>query len=142
MITFDWTDERVTRLKELWAEGASGSVIARLFGTSRNSVIGKAHRLKLPAKSRQSSMGPKRIRSRKPRRKPLTPAPTPAEDIVVPISLNVSLMALNDSMCKWPIGDPCAEGFHFCGHKNFNGLPYCEYHSRVAYQPAGRRAAA
>jgi GcrA cell cycle regulator len=67
------------------------------------------------------------------------PSPVPIEDIVVPISLNVSLMALNDSMCKWPFGDPGADGFHFCGHKNFNGLPYCEYHSRVAYQPVNDR---
>ena len=67
------------------------------------------------------------------------PAPLPMEDVVVPISLNVSLMALNDSMCKWPIGDPTDESFHFCGHKNFNGLPYCEYHSRLAYQPPSDR---
>ena len=41
--------------------------------------------------------------------------------------------------CVWPIGDPGAEGFHFCGHRNFNGLPYCEYHSRLAYQPVNDR---
>ena len=41
----------------------------------------------------------------------------PIEDIVVPISLNVSLMELNDQMCKWPIGDPGADDFHFCGHR-------------------------
>ena len=63
----------------------------------------------------------------------------PIEDLVVPISLNVSLLALNDQMCKWPIGDPGAEGFHFCGHRNFNSLPYCEYHSRLAYQPVNDR---
>ena len=61
------------------------------------------------------------------------------EDIVVPISLKVSLLALNDTMCKWPEGDPGTEGFHFCGHRNWNGLPYCEYHSRLAYQPVDRR---
>ena len=63
----------------------------------------------------------------------------PIEDLVVPISLNVSLVALNDQMCKWPIGDPGAEGFHFCGHRNFNSLPYCEYHARLAYQPVSDR---
>lgn len=65
-------------------------------------------------------------------------APIPFEDIVAPISFNVSLMALNDQMCKWPIGDSVAE-FTFCGHHNWNSLPYCEYHSRVAYQPVGDR---
>jgi len=67
------------------------------------------------------------------------PAPIPIEDIVVPISLNISLLSLTDQMCKWPIGDPQMEPFHFCGHKNWNSMPYCEYHSRLAYQPADRR---
>ncbi|NTS31297.1 hypothetical protein HQ945_08515 [Phyllobacterium sp. BT25] len=42
---FDWTEERVTLLRELLHEGKSGSMIARELGTSRNSVIGKVHRL-------------------------------------------------------------------------------------------------
>jgi GcrA cell cycle regulator len=157
-----WTDERVELLKKLWADGLSASQIAnQLGGVTRNAVIGKVHRLSLSGRAKPASSGP---RPRKPRppapHRPASrtfvsgntalkahahpaprrlPAPIPVEDIVVPISLNVSLMALNDSMCKWPIGDPGAEGFHFCGHKNFNGLPYCEYHSRVAYQPVGDR---
>jgi GcrA cell cycle regulator len=46
---------------------------------------------------------------------------------------------LTDAMCKWPTGDPATEDFHFCGHKVREGAPYCEYHSRVAYQPVGDR---
>ena len=43
-----WTDERVERLKELWAEGMSASQIAKtLGGVTRNAVIGKVHRLGL-----------------------------------------------------------------------------------------------
>jgi GcrA cell cycle regulator len=67
------------------------------------------------------------------------PAPVPIEDVVVPIPLNVPLLNLNDQMCKWPIGEPSSDGFMFCGHKNWNSLPYCEYHSRLAYQPVDRR---
>lgn len=156
-----WTDERVELLRKLWAEGLSASQIAtQLGGVTRNAVIGKVHRLSLSGRAKPASSGP---RPRKPRSTPHRPAshgylagntalkahaqpaprrlPTPiaAEHVVVPISLNVSLMALNDAMCKWPIGDPSEEGFHFCGHKNFNGLPYCEYHSRLAYQPVSDR---
>ena len=41
-----WTDERIDRLKAMWAEGATASQIAdELGGVSRNAVIGKAHRL-------------------------------------------------------------------------------------------------
>jgi GcrA cell cycle regulator len=43
-----WTDERIERLKKMWAQGATASQIAdELGGVSRNAVIGKAHRLGL-----------------------------------------------------------------------------------------------
>ena len=43
-----WTDERVDKLRELWAEGLTASQIAKaLGGVSRNAVIGKVHRLGL-----------------------------------------------------------------------------------------------
>ncbi len=46
-----WTDERIDRLKKMWAEGATASQIAdELGGVSRNAVIGKAHRLGLDAR--------------------------------------------------------------------------------------------
>ncbi|MEL6277467.1 MAG: GcrA family cell cycle regulator [Pseudomonadota bacterium] len=50
-----WTDERVEKLKELWAEGLTASQIAKaLGGVSRNAVIGKVHRLGL---SNRTQMG-------------------------------------------------------------------------------------
>jgi GcrA cell cycle regulator len=46
-----WTEERIERLKAMWAEGATASEIAeKLGGVSRNAVIGKAHRLGLEAR--------------------------------------------------------------------------------------------
>lgn len=43
-----WTDERVEKLKKMWAEGQSASTIAKeLGGVTRNAVIGKVHRLGL-----------------------------------------------------------------------------------------------
>ncbi|MES2002515.1 MAG: GcrA family cell cycle regulator [Pseudomonadota bacterium] len=43
-----WTDERIERLKKMWAAGSTASQIAEdLGGVSRNAVIGKAHRLGL-----------------------------------------------------------------------------------------------
>lgn len=44
-----WTEPRVDLLKKLWAEGLSCSQIAGVLGegATRNSVIGKLHRLKL-----------------------------------------------------------------------------------------------
>jgi len=46
-----WTDERIERLKAMWAEGKTASIIAEeLGGVSRNAVIGKAHRLGLDSR--------------------------------------------------------------------------------------------
>jgi GcrA cell cycle regulator len=46
-----WTDERIERLKKMWADGSTASQIAdELGGVSRNAVIGKAHRLGLDAR--------------------------------------------------------------------------------------------
>jgi GcrA cell cycle regulator len=43
-----WTDERVEKLQEMWAEGHSAAQIAKVLGgVTRNAVIGKVHRLGL-----------------------------------------------------------------------------------------------
>jgi hypothetical protein len=54
----DWTDERVIRLKALWADGLTASQVAAELGGfehcmdgGRSAVIGKVHRLHLPERS-------------------------------------------------------------------------------------------
>ncbi len=63
----------------------------------------------------------------------------PASDVVVPISRRLSLLQLSERTCKWPIGDPLSEDFHFCGNDAAETGPYCKYHSRIAFQPAAER---
>ena len=47
-----WTPEKEEKLRQYWKQGHSGSQIARMLGnTTRNAVIGKAHRLKLEART-------------------------------------------------------------------------------------------
>jgi GcrA cell cycle regulator len=48
-----WTDERVEWLKRLWADGVPASAIAEKLGegVTRNAVIGRVHRLKLPGRA-------------------------------------------------------------------------------------------
>ena len=61
--------------------------------------------------------------------------PQPLRLVDLPKDGRVTILHLSDKTCKWPIGDPGAEDFCFCGHGPREGSPYCEYHARLAYQP-------
>jgi GcrA cell cycle regulator len=66
------------------------------------------------------------------------PEPEVIENII-PIGQRCSTLELREGKCRWPIGDPGTPDFFFCGGKTSEGLPYCGYHSRIAYQPAADR---
>ena len=159
-----WTEERIEVLRKLWMEGRSASQIAgELGGVTRNAVIGKVHRLGLSGRGQPSSSIK---RQRKPRlaqsasnptrpRRPLTIGnnalkaeldyrpqvqPRALDSVVVPIAKRLTIEKLTERTCKWPNGNPGEEEFHFCGHESLEGIPYCQYHARVAYQaPDARR---
>jgi GcrA cell cycle regulator len=61
------------------------------------------------------------------------------EDVVVPLSLRVTIVELRESMCKWPLGDPSSTEFRYCGSPSHAGTPYCQHHGKLAYQPAQER---
>jgi GcrA cell cycle regulator len=155
-----WTDERVEMLKKLWADGLSASQIAGELGEiTRNAVIGKVHRLGLSGRAKSpSSSAP---RPRKARAHPhmlrvsrramrgntalahgydyeVEPEPE-FVDNVIPIGQRRTILELTEETCRWPIGDPGSADFFFCGGQTSTGLPYCSYHSRVAYQPTNMR---
>jgi GcrA cell cycle regulator len=46
----EWSDEIIARLRALWDDGHSTAEIGRRLGVSKNAVVGKAHRLDLPAR--------------------------------------------------------------------------------------------
>lgn len=158
-----WTDDRVDLLKKLWSEGLSASQIAgRLGSVTRNAVIGKVHRLGLSGRATTSRMKSSRPRARAATARraqqqrpnfrqlgnpafrslyqsdaePFLPAP---EEIDIPIGDRKSLQALMENDCRWPIGDPQHEDFHFCNRHKVPGLPYCEFHSKRAFQPPQTR---
>jgi GcrA cell cycle regulator len=148
---------------------SASQIAAQLGGVSRNAVIGKVHRLKLSGRGRTTAATarpkkPSQPSAAKPQARPASPSrPQPSsfganalqlqfdaepasrlvvrnvEDVVVPISRNLQLIQLNERTCKWPIGDPLAENFHFCGNDCADTGPYCRYHARIAFQPASER---
>jgi len=150
----DWTEEKVARLKKMWADGLSAGQISRMIDgvVSRSAVLGKVHRLKLPA--RKTVILPKNHQPRRRRTKPpsvplqalplltaLACEPLPQQDPtdVARVSFDAYERRLH---CMWPVGDPRDSGFGFCGLPPFVGARYCAHHCRVAYvPPAVRRVA-
>jgi GcrA cell cycle regulator len=62
-----------------------------------------------------------------------------APALVAPVSKRLMLVELSERTCKWPIGDPMATDFNFCGVDSGESGPYCQYHAKLAYQPASER---
>jgi GcrA cell cycle regulator len=153
-----WTDERVELLKKLWQDGLSASQIAaELGGVTRNAVIGKVHRLGLSGRGQPTSTIKRQRRThsaavRRTRtvtvgnlalKQDVDVLPEaeykPRRNVVVPIPKKLSILQLTEETCKWPVGDPSREDFHFCGHDSLESRPYCEYHAGVAYQAPDQR---
>ena len=138
-----WTDERVEQLRSLWTEGLSASQIARVLGgVTRNAVIGKVHRLGLAGRASPSRAERPRLPSApKVQARPHNPAQPVVEEepVILDDGSFATVLTINDRMCRWPIGDPSENEFHFCGRKPKNGSPYCEAHARKAYQPQQAR---
>jgi GcrA cell cycle regulator len=135
-----WSPARVDLLKSLHSSGLSASLIAQQLeaGFTRNAVLGKLHRMgigRLPPVERYEDDIP----LRKSRKQAERPAPSLPPIIIrePDASQQRGLMTLEGG-CKWPIGDPKAEDFVFCGHERRDDKSsYCEYHCRMAYRPKG-----
>ena len=138
-----WTHEREKKLRELWGGGHTANQIANMLGnTTRNAVIGKAHRLKLAArahsKNSQAKSGERKNQnqitkpeklSRKARFKSLL-----LDKNFEPENPK-TLEELNDTTCRWPIGHPDEKNFYFCGRSSVKGFSYCKLHVLYAFQP-------
>lgn len=100
-----WTAGKVQTLRASWAVSTSAREISLELGTTKNAIIGKAHRLELPAR-------PNPIK-----RPPPPPRPKPSR-----------------RACEWPFGDPGDDDFHFCGAAVFAHAPYCQEHLLRAHR--------
>lgn len=166
-----WTDQMVEDLRKMWKEGLTTGEIGKRLNVSKNSIVGKVHRLGLsgrpspikkkevstaesPAKNTpaaQPSAASKETKtpkaekeiSHKNTEKP-SPANTKSEEKHVFTQAlapnhcikhrdNLSLTDLDNHTCRWPLGDPKDDNFHFCGKKIRIGQTYCEEHSAMAY---------
>jgi len=138
-----WTIEREKKLRELWKKGHTASQIAELIGdTTRNAVIGKAHRLNLQARAASKKLSSKintennnipEVKTQKLGRK--------ARFKALLLDKNFEqenpkkLEELTDKTCRWPIGHPFEKDFYFCGRTPMEKFVYCKLHMLYAYQP-------
>jgi len=141
-----WTEEKVLKLKQLWSKGHTASQIAEELGdTTRNAVIGKAHRLNLEARAPSKQSAQSSTSANRPARRGSAPTSRKAKFQSILLDKNFepenpkSLEELTDQTCKWPIGHPNEEKFYFCGRKPEGEFPYCKLHVLYAFQPKGTK---
>ena len=158
-----WNLERIELLKRCFHAGLTCSQIANEIGVTRNAVIGKVNRLglskpkdvigrQLEQRRAANLARPKTLWTRGPRRRHpnifaqhqmLTAAfartQAPVEDVPISNGRGCTLFELSQMKCRWPISNPGAENFCFCGNEPLKGLPYCPGHARIAYRSPGRQ---
>lgn len=177
-----WTDQMVEDLRTMWKQGLTTAEIGKKLGVSKNSIVGKVHRLGLsgrpsPIKKKDGDEGhaadnkptlkdkAPRVEKESPKAasepavkeepKPAKPSASAEKNPEKKESRKeetkecfrsdleksakaVSLMELDNHTCRWPLGDPKDDNFHFCGKKVKIGQTYCEEHSAVAYVKPGK----
>lgn len=135
-----WTEEEISRLRELWDEGHSTLEIGRRLHKTKNQIIGKAHRLDLPAR-------PCPVK-RDPLANPADPRALRRTQTLPDLrNVNGTFRRHKPAhrheakrepykrieACCWPIGEPGKPGFRFCEAKSAPGKPYCADHVKIAY---------
>ena len=152
-----WTDEAVEELRKMWDRGMTTGQIAKALNVTKNSIIGKVHRLCLTArpspikktteKAEKKSIAPQK--NSKPAKHSVKVKPEESvakdccESIKTPESVveetNIPLVKLDNHTCRWPLGDPRDDDFCFCGKRVKTGQTYCEEHAAIAYVKAGKK---
>lgn len=141
-----WTEDMIDKLKQMWQEGLTTNEIAKRLDVSKNSIVGKVHRLNLkarpsPIKKKEdvsTDISPvEKTTDTKQNIKPIKTQELPTKNVSTekPHKKDscIKLTELDNHTCRWPIGDPRDDNFCFCGKVVRGGQTYCEEHSNIAY---------
>lgn len=152
-----WTDEAVEELKRMWDRGMTTGQIAKALNVTKNSIIGKVHRLCLTARPSPIKKTDAEPKEKKPAKKeaPVKEKKKATESRQAKIEVkeveakpapkataettNIPLVKLDNHTCRWPMGDPRDDDFCFCGKRIRTGQTYCEEHAAIAYVKAGKK---
>jgi hypothetical protein len=148
----EWTPAQVEELMTLWRQGLTSYEIARHFGITRNSVMGRLHREKRHLADKGESIERRRVanegtitKRRYTRREPMLTLPSSAESVSAYVAPKLpapdlgQLASIVDvTGCKWPVREDAdfIGGQAFCNHpKRDDDSPYCPYHAKIASTP-------
>ena len=107
-----WTQQRENKLRELWEKGYTASQIAEMIGeTTRNAVIGKAHRLNLQARASSKKVKVKtKLENNTPVKEEKLSRRARFKSLLLDKNFEPEnpkkLEELTDETCRWPIGHP------------------------------------
>jgi GcrA cell cycle regulator len=156
-----WDQAMIDYLRNAISEGKSGGAIAKEMSgkfskpVTRNSIIGKAHRLGLHLNGAVVNLTPQKKKAKKPVKKAVEkkpeppkkaakkPEPTPAPKpepifkFLNPAAKSVKLLRLREGMCRYPMGDPLDGTLRFCAAPadSRKSSTYCSYCYRLCYVP-------
>ena len=143
-----WDNDKVELLKKYWSAGLSAAAIAEKLGegATRNSVIGKSHRLQLQArgttkrsvvKAKTENIVKSQVKTQKLGRKAKFKALL--LDMSYPPENPTKLEDLTDKHCRWPLSGKNEPATLFCGRQPVElentgkKFSYCKLHLLFAY---------
>jgi len=121
-----WTSEDDANLKKFAEAGYTSTQAGDAMGRTRNSILGRAHRLHISFKF---------IKEKAPVAAP-EPEPVVVKEVKKPRkhpprgSLYESLLRLRHDQCRWPFETT------FCDDDKLPGASYCAEHFKLSYRPS------
>jgi len=161
--TVGWTEADDKLLAELWSSGESSNGIANIMSSAqgrtftKNSVVGRAHRLNLPLRRPPQPRSGQLVipKDRAARGRPkiaaardffVAPPPAPPKAVEEAVDKScaweaktlIDMDELDSHTCRWPVSvsgrwNSPADGF--CGCRVKSGSSYCHEHHAIAYRP-------
>lgn len=129
-----WTATKEKLLEALWDKKLSAREIAAQLGCTRNSVLGKAHRLGLDYRAPASvEIKGVRVKIKQPPKTEKKPPQRPDLQVEIPDDVPRGTVAeiyetLARDACRWIYGDPAGTDFGFCTNTQEEGKSYCTAH--------------
>lgn len=143
----EWTEEKIEQITQLWADGLSCTQVGALMGITRSAVIGKVHRLNLPARSpringpaaeqrkfkkAQQDLARKRLARMKKREGSMPPIdreplPEYIGALNIPMADLEPFSTSRPNQCRFIAAEPPGPDYRACANETLPGESYCEF---------------